>query len=803
MNFVRSLVRVTQKAWPIAILIFLALSAASVPRTIKLFKTISTDPADLLPSEHPNVQSLFGIRAKLEKGIRTSIVFESDDPEATLRFLGDVTDALRKESFVGRVQDKKAGYEFFDKHKMYLISLEDLKEIRRRIDRRIQKEKLGGLYVDFEDAGGNELDFKDLEEKYGVDRSGGSLKSPYNVSADGKIYSIFVESPPGDTGLSAASRFQDRMETFVEGLQPQKYHPTMKVYFSGATKVLEYRALLKDLKKVGLISGILLFLPLLFRFRNPIHVGIVFLPLLIGMPISFAAASFFVAKLNVSTSFLFAILGGLGIENGIHIFSRYYEERTSGMEREEALVEIYAHTGRSILTSVASVAVTFLLLTLNDFRGFSEFGLIAGLGLWVIFVVYFGAMPSLLILFEKIKLLKFRTGGGEPEFNLNVKPAFLKAALAVFALFSLFSFFVTPKVGFEYDSKKTRAEIPKVVEAKKKQRLTATRVNNPAAIVIQSPSEAPALKQAVAEKIEAEKKATGETTLEGSLVYADVAPADLEEKKAVMGEILALLEDHTIVLVKGEKRGDIDRFKKELAEAEPFSESDIPVELKDLFRGKPEVPGEVFYINPKPKLELDDGRIAMKFAEEIGTLKTANGVYHPSSDGVVYGMVLKTMLNDSKKVLAISLLSVAFFVFVDFRSARKTFIVMTSIVVGVFWLLGICWMAGLKLNFYNMIIVPAVMGMSIDNSIHVFHRYEELGPGSLPKVLGTTGLSALIASLTNASGFFGLLFCLHKGLYSIGLLAVIGVGTCLLSTLVFLPALLQFLENFRNRKVAD
>ncbi|HEX5036979.1 MAG TPA: MMPL family transporter, partial [bacterium] len=502
----------------------------------------------------------------------------------------------------------------------------------------------------------------------------------------------------------------------------------------------------------------------------------------------------------VSTSFLFAILGGLGIENGIHIFSRYYEERTGGMAREEALGEIYAHTGRSILTSVASVAVTFLLLILNDFRGFSEFGLIAGLGLWVIFIVYFGAMPSLLILFEKIKLLKFRTGAGEPEFNLNVKPAFLKAALAVFALFSLFSFFVTPKVGFEYDSKKTRAEIPKVVEAKKKQRLTATRVNNPAAIVIQSPSEAPALKQAVAEKIEAEKKATGETTLEGSLVYADVAPADLEEKKAVMGEILKLLEDHTIVLVKGEKRADIDRFKKELAEAEPFAESDIPAELKDLFRGKPEVPGEVFYINPKPKLELDDGRIAMKFAEEIGTLKTPNGVYHPSSDGVVYGMVLKTMLNDSKKVLAISLLSVAFFVFVDFRSARKTFIVMTSIVVGVFWLLGICWMAGLKLNFYNMIIVPAVMGMSIDNSIHVFHRYEELGPGSLPKVLGTTGLSALIASLTNASGFFGLLFCLHKGLYSIGLLAVIGVGTCLLSTLVFLPALLQFLENFRGRK---
>lgn len=801
MTFVKSLVRLTSKFWPAVLVLFLIVSAASIPRTIRLFKAISTDPADLLPSKHPNVQSLFGLRDKLEKGVRTSIVFESDDPAATLRFLQETSEALRKEPYVGRVIDRKVGYDFFDKHKMFLVSLEDLKEIRQRVDRRIQKEKLGGLYIDLENE--TQLEFGDLERKYGVDRSGGSLKSPYNVSADGKIYSIFVESPAGDTGLSAASRFQDRMERFVETLKPGNYHPSMKVYFSGATKVLEYRALMKDLKKVGLISGILLFLPLLFRFRSPVRVGIVFLPLLIGMPISFAVSSFFVAKLNVSTSFLFAILGGLGIENGIHIFGRYHEDRMKGMEREKALEEIYSHTGRSILTSVASVAVTFLLLVMNDFRGFSEFGLIAGLGLWVIFLVYFGCMPSFLILFEKIRLLRFKAGEGEAEWNLNVKPAFLKAALAVFAVFSLFSFFVMPRVGFEYDSKKTRAEIPQVIEAKKKQRLTASRVNNPAAIVIKSPEEAAALKQAVAQKIEKDAKEGGETTLEGSLSYHDILPVDLDEKKTVISEILTLLKDDTLALVKGEKKEDVDRFRKALEEAQPFVESDIPVELKDLFLGKPEVPGEVFYVNPKPKLELDDGRIAMKFAEEIGTLATQAGIYHPSSDGVVYGIVLKTMLNDSKKVLAISLLSVAFFVFLDFRNTRKTAIVMTSIVLGVFWLLGVCWLAGLKLNFYNMIIVPAVMGMSIDNSIHVFHRYEELGPGSLPKVLGTTGLSALIASLTNASGFFGLLFCLHKGLYSIGLLAVIGVGTCLLSTLVFLPALLQFLEGLQRRKVVD
>src|SRR4029453_3923571 len=61
-----------------------------------------------------------------------------------------------------------------------------------------------------------------------------------------------------------------------------------------------------------------------------------------------------------------------------------------------------------------------------------------------------------------------------------------------------------------------------------------------------------------------------------------------------------------------------------------------------------------------------------------------------------------------------------------------------------------------------MVMIPWIMGMSIDNSIHVYHSYEELGKGSLGRVLGSAGLSSLLASLTNAAGFLGLLFC-HPG----------------------------------------
>ncbi len=793
-NFAAFLTALTLKLWPLFLVGIFVLSGLSLPRTIHLFKTISTDPVDLLPSNYPNVQSLLKVREKLEKGVRTSVVFESEEPTQTVAFLKETVAKLRAHPMVGRVIDRKIGYNFFYKNKLLFIDLNDLQTIHNRIDRRIQQEKLGDLYIDLEEGEADEnLSFKDLEEKY-RSRYREESTSEYNVSADGKIFAVFVESKAGDTGLAAASRFQDEMEKFIKTLNPQTAHPTMKVYFSGASKVLEYRALMRDLKRVGIISGILLFIPLLVRFRNPLHVATIFFPLALAMPISFAASSFFVPKLNVSTSFLFAILGGLGIENGIHIFSRYFEVRLEGKDRHHALYDIFEHTGRAILTSVASVAVTFLLMMINDFRGFSDFGLIAGLGLWIIFVVYFTFFPSLLIFLEKTKILRIRRKEAPQEWRFKVRPAWLRASLGVFVLFSLYSFSSVPFLSFEFDSKKIRADIPEVRIARQKQRMTTRRVNNPAAVVIYDKEEATALRTAVDQKI---KETTLTPTIDTARSYYDLVPDRQPEKIKVIGEIQTLLADPTIKLVKGEKKKDLDDFKKALAESGYAEESDIPVELAEIFKGKPEVPGEIFYINALPELELDDGRNAMRFAQDVETFQTHRGTYHPSSDAVVYGIVLKTMLRDSKKVLAISLLSVAFFVFLDFRKWKKTVIVLLSIVVGVFWLLGVMLIFGIKFNFYNMIIIPAVMGMSIDNSIHIYHRYEELGRGSLAKVLSSTGVASLLASLTNASGFLGLLFCVHRGLYSIGLLAVIGVVTCLVSTLVFLPALLQFLEHLR------
>src|SRR3989338_5982697 len=379
------------RCWPLFLLVPLLLAGLSYPPTIELYRKISTDPIDLLAPNHPNVRTLREIRRKFEDRTRVAIVLESDHPEKTRAYLREMAVRLEAHPAVRRVVSRKIGYEFFNRYKLMFLDLEDLRTIRDRIDRRIQKEKLKGLLLDLDDE---ELEFGDIEKKYRNQYSD-ATRDEYFVSEDKRIYTVYLESRDPGAELSAASRFSDKLAAFVAAERPREFEPSLQLYFAGPSKVLEYRAMIQDLKRAGIISGIAILLPLLLRFRRLRTVALVFAPLLLGIPISLAVGRLFIDKLSIITSFLFAILGGLGIETGIHLYSHYHASRRAGHPPEAALQGIYGSLGRAILTSVASVAVTFLLLVVNDFRGFSEFGLIAGLGLWILFLLYFIFFPAL------------------------------------------------------------------------------------------------------------------------------------------------------------------------------------------------------------------------------------------------------------------------------------------------------------------------------------------------------------------------------------------------------------------------
>ena len=97
----------------------------------------------------------------------------------------------------------------------------------------------------------------------------------------------------------------------------------------------------------------------------------------------------------------------------------------------------------------------------------------------------------------------------------------------------------------------------------------------------------------------------------------------------------------------------------------------------------------------------------------------------------------------------------------------------------------------LPFNFANMIALPLLLGIGVDNGIHMVHRHRAASaqPGGL---LGTsTARAVFFSTLTTVASFGNLAFSRHIGTASMGKLLTIGMLLILVCTLVMLPALLE------------
>lgn len=120
------------------------------------------------------------------------------------------------------------------------------------------------------------------------------------------------------------------------------------------------------------------------------------------------------------------------------------------------------------------------------------------------------------------------------------------------------------------------------------------------------------------------------------------------------------------------------------------------------------------------------------------------------------------------------------------------------LVASFLWLFGFMEIVGWKLNFYNIVVLPTILGIGDDSGIHIIHRYIEEGRGKIYKVIHSTGEHVMVSSLTTMLGFAGLLFSSHPGIRSIGELAVAGIGLMLIASMVFLPFVLYIIEKWRK-----
>jgi predicted RND superfamily exporter protein len=92
-----------------------------------------------------------------------------------------------------------------------------------------------------------------------------------------------------------------------------------------------------------------------------------------------------------------------------------------------------------------------------------------------------------------------------------------------------------------------------------------------------------------------------------------------------------------------------------------------------------------------------------------------------------------------------------------------------------------------------------IIGMGIDNSIHLMHRYQEGVGNDAAYALSATGRAMTMCSVTTMLGFGSLVTARYQALSTMGWVTILGMGFCLVASLTLLPTILTLWRGRRAK----
>lgn len=812
---------------PVTVLTF-AIVIAFFAGSLALQLKIDTDIANLLPSSNPHVVALEKLRDTIGGETEMDVAVGSPDFEANIEFARKIIEESLKlrdprtgQLYFNRVEFRK-DTEILKDYALYLATTSELNELEFYIEEEIETAKMEAnpFFVDFgfddeDEEGGSSNDIGRFREVYDE-----LIPSEYPFNSDSTVVLIKFYPTGSKSDLSFLRRMFADYDSLIVAMNPATYHPEMEVKFGGRLKrhLMEIESITQDVYSsfsTGITSVLLL---VMFYFfwkkyinyrrgdpgkrthtlwshvvRMPVSILVIGIPLLLSLAYTFAIAYLFLESLNTMTSVLFVILFGLGIDYGLHFYARYLEKRSAGEDVLNALLNTYDSTGSAIMTSAITTAVALFVLVFADFRGFSEFGFISGLGIILAYISMMYILPAIITVFERFGfILVNRNVSADSNQVSSKKYPYSRTIVTIgFVLVAVVLIFQY-KLSFEYDFGKLEPEFKEYEEFRQFAGNTSSSSRrNPAYIIADNNDQV----SYILEEIRFRKGFNGENStimdVEALQERFPTSVVDEEYKLKRVTDIRDLLDDPFIADQDDE---DLDRLRRASQVTEPLLLEDLPDYIKDRYLTRDGEVGRFVIIYPS--VGLSDGRNSIAFKNEISSVTTPDGEeFHSASTSIAAAEMLELMQTESPYMVAATFLMIFVLVNVAFRSLRWSVIAMIPLLVGLSWTFGIMLIFDIKFNFYNLVVLPAILGIGNDNGVHLAARYLEEGKNSMWSVLRSTGQHISIGSLTTMMGFAGLLFTHHPGLYSIGLVAVIGIGMTLLSAITFLPALIQFLED--------
>jgi len=161
----------------------------------------------------------------------------------------------------------------------------------------------------------------------------------------------------------------------------------------------------------------------------------------------------------------------------------------------------------------------------------------------------------------------------------------------------------------------------------------------------------------------------------------------------------------------------------------------------------------------------------------------------------VFEALIEIIGRDGRNAVLLTLVIVFVLLVLDFRSPRMALMAMIPLAFGIFWMVGLMRLVGMQLTVMNVMGLPLIVGIGIDDGVHIVHRWKHEGKGKIGLIFSSTGKAILLTSLTTMLAFGSLVFSIWRGFGHLGGALFLGVGACFLTTVLGLAGLIGLAER--------
>ena len=219
----------------------------------------------------------------------------------------------------------------------------------------------------------------------------------YRYSIDNRMlmFSITPNFPVNDI---------DSMVAMMKGVKEirrsmENKFPRLGIGYTGeiAMGADEQEAMGFDMLVPSLIALGAILILFLFSFTPFKTIVFTLITLVVGVLLTYGFVGITFKEITIVTSFMAVLLIGLGIDFGIQVVTNFITFREDGMSQEASLYATFTRAGMGNLLAALTTAAAFFVMAGTGSKAYSQFGIIAGAGILLCFLVMVTLLPSLLL----------------------------------------------------------------------------------------------------------------------------------------------------------------------------------------------------------------------------------------------------------------------------------------------------------------------------------------------------------------------------------------------------------------------